>query len=193
MKETIKLLLKKIDREVDLIIKYIQDEKSGLTSTEFDKPITFSTNISDEQIKNTTKILKGRKGIYIFLTTSNFLFSKEKIHKWNNCTGAKINPQESNGNLNDFSVEKHQIFYLGSCYSESLLTRIRKHCISSEDTKTASLKLGNINRAWMKTNLQVYAFPIKNKFSDDELHLIITGIEKELHNRFITISGSSRT
>ncbi len=192
MKETIAILIEKIKYEVDLIEEYIRSgEYNG---AEFDEPGSFQIAISNEEVEEKTQKLWGRKGIYIFLTTSEFDFPQDKIIQWNSCSGALINSQDSvNGNIVSFSIEKDQIFYIGSCYSESLLTRIRQHCNNTNSTQTASLKMGDKHREWVKEYLEVYYFPIKKKYTENELHIIITGIEKELHNRYETIAGSSRT
>lgn len=192
MKETTATLINKIKDEVDKIEEFIRSGE--YKSSEFDAPGSFLINISKEDIESKTMALWGRKGIYIFLTTSGFPFPIEKIREWNSCSGALLNSQDNvNKNVVPFTVEKDQVFYIGSCYSESLLTRIRQHCTNTDDTQTASLKMGDPKRAWVKEYLEVYYFPIKKKFSENELHIIVTGVEKELHNRYETIAGSSRT
>lgn len=193
MKEIIKKLMTEIDKEVKLIGDYVTNRNHNYQSNVFEAPKIISTDLSNDEIIKETERLRGKKGVYVFITIHDFEFDKNRIHNWDQCSGAKVNSQDPSGNMYPFSVKKGEIFYIGSCYSNSLLTRIRKHCNQKEDVQESSLKLSNQNRIWAKSYLQVYCFPIKPLFDKTELHLIIPEFEKQLHNRFRAIIGSNRT
>lgn len=194
MIDIINSLYKNIVEEVDSMMQYI-NENTEYNSTVFDTPTSFTTDKTEDEIKKATKELYGRKGVYVFLTTGEFDFTKERITNWNSLSGAKVNSQDMNGNMKPFSVKKHEYFYIGSCYSESLLTRIRKHCNTLNDEATASLKMAHTDRKWIKPYLKVYCFPIKTEYCKEKikLHIIIAAVEHEFHSRKKTITGSSRT
>ena len=182
-----------IQTEVESIADYINGQTQTYQSDVFDHSDYFQIDISDDDIRKVTKQLRGKKGIYVFKTIDSIDFTDERIHNWNQLSGAKVNSQDPNGNMRPFHVDVGRVFYIGSCYSKSLQSRLRTHCTQADDVQEASLKLGHANRGWVKPYLQVYVFSMSPTFNDNERHLLIPEFEKQLHNTFRAIIGSNRT
>lgn len=193
MKQIVKQLMVQIQAEVDSIANYINGKTQAFQSDVFEYSGSFQIAITKDEFMEKARCLRGKKGIYIFKTIDSFEFTNERIHNWNQCSGARVNSQDPNGNMYPFHVDAGRIFYIGSCYSKSLQSRIITHCNQATDVQEASLKLGHSNRGWVKPYLQVYYFSMASSFSDSERHLLIPEFEKQLHNRFRAIIGSNRT
>lgn len=193
LNQTVKSLLEQLGKESTLIVDCLSGDVSEFKSDVFDKPRVFCTCISDEEIIIETNKLRERYGIYVFIANEDFEFTEERISAWKKCSGASLNSQDKNKNMRPFNVKKGSQIYLGSCYSESLLTRVKEHCTQAMDVQKASLKLNNKNRKWVKPFLKVYCFPIKPIFSESELRVILPATEKFLHGKCQPIIGSSRT
>lgn len=188
MKKTVEHLIKLAQKECEQIITYYKNEKDeDFKSDTFDSPISFLTGVSEKDLKENAKKLRGRHGVYIFVIIRSLNISVKEIGKWNDIKGGRIT---FTGNINDISKSNGDCFYIGSCYRHSLMTRIQEHF--SEEKGPASLKLNNRNRKWIKASLKAYCFPIQDKYSKEEMRIVLSTIEKELHNKLKAVAGSNR-
>ena len=161
LNQTLRSLIEQLRNEADLITSYLLSESSDFKSEVFDTPKEFDVDITDLETEQKASQLRERKGIYIFIAKKGFEFTAARITEWRECKGAPINSQDKNGNMFPFKVDKKRAFYLGSCYNESLYSRVKEHCLQNEDVETASLKLNHEARKWAKEYLKVCCFPIK--------------------------------
>ncbi|MDE5768448.1 MAG: hypothetical protein K2H82_03605 [Oscillospiraceae bacterium] len=192
MREAIITLTNQIQTELQKISDFIHEGRE-YNSDLFDIAGSFSAVLSVDQIKMRTEQLKGRKGVYLFVSNSSFEISTNQILEWNKVTSALINSHDAYGNNINADISQGQVFYLGSCYSEkgSLLTRLRQHCNYAKDKP--SLKLQNERREWIRQYLEVYFFAMERNYSDEEKRIILPAIEHRLHISFKPIAGSKRT
>lgn len=193
MREAIRTLTDQVHVEIQKIENFINggDEYN---SDLFDLTGTFSAILSENQIIEKTEPLRGRKGVYLFVSNSSFAITTNQILEWNGVDSALINSHDASGNNIDANITRGQIFYLGSCYAEngcSLLTRLRDHC--NFDDNKSSLKLQNEHRRWVRQYLEVYYFAIAKRYSNIEKRIILPAIEHYLHAYFAPIAGSKRT
>lgn len=185
MQETIKKFIELVKKESQQIIDCCQDEKSK--SEVFNQPLSFLASISEVDRKKIVRKLRAQHGIYIFILVKDLYITMEQMLEWNNVKGAHINFSR---NPMDIDAKEKDFFYIGSCCSQSLMSRIRIH-FSAETTST-SLKLNHDKRKWAKSSLKVYCFPIKSTFSEEEMRIILPAIERNLHNKMKAIAVSCR-
>ena len=192
MREAINTLTAQINHEILMIQNYISNREE-YNGDLFNLVDSFEVNASIEQVKSATNCLKGRKGIYLFVSNSTFNISTEQVLDWNRVSSAKLNSYDPHGNVIPATINAGDVFYLGSCYSESgsLLSRLRQHCNYSSEK--SSLKLQHNNRQWVRQYLVVYYFAIDKNYSDEEKRIILPAIERHLHNNIYHIAGSKRT
>ncbi len=185
MQETIKHLMESGKRECQQISNYFKGGE--FKSDIFDTPCSFLASVSKEDLEKNIKKLRARYGIYIFVMKNDLNISVQQALSWNKIGGAPLN---FSGNPKDISAKENDCFYIGSCYNQSLLTRMHNHFSNKENMK--SLKLNISGREWIKSSLKVYCFPIKLIFCENERRIILRAIEKDLHNNLKAIAGSSR-
>ncbi len=192
MREAIQILASQIHDEVKKIRRHTLKEEKYQGDL-FNLVGSFSVNATESQVKSDTNCLKGRKGVYLFIANDTFNVSKEQILSWNRVPSAPLISHDPHGNVIPTTVNRGEIFYLGSCYSESgsLLSRLRQHCNYASDK--SSLKLQNINRQWVRQYLDAYYFAIDRIYDDEKKRIILPAIERELHNSFQHLAGSKRT
>ena len=177
MKKVMAELLRIVDAQVASIIDHISTGNVFVSET-FDGPVI--TSESPER----GSPLRGRKGVYVFVLTGDISLTHEDIRKWcSKCTGAPFlfwNPRE---------LHAGECLYVGSAI-KSLYSRIRRHI--SGKGEYSSLNLSAPTRQILKPIIKVYAFPIKKKFSDEMIRMILPAIEKRLHQHLHPITGQSR-
>ena len=125
--------------------------------------------------------MRGKKGVYIFLITNPVFLDNNIVFKWNSVPGAGFKL------YNQPSLVVGDCLYVGS--SESLYGRMREHF--SDNSGAASLKLSHPNRKIALDSVCVYSFALKREFAEYS-SIIITQIEKRLHNSLQPKAGSSR-
>ena len=81
--------------------------------------------------------------------------------------------------------------YLGSCVSKSLYSRIKEHF--SIGGSYQALKLGHQARQVLFREVYCIAFPIKQKYSEQQYRILLPNIERKLHELLAPLCGSSRT
>ena len=156
----------------------INNEK--YSSHVFDDPIRF--NAKAERPKS----IRGRRGIYIFVSKKRIPMNRRIVTAWNDVGGAGFNEDYLK---NITSIKEGDCFYLGSCASEdsgSLYVRIGQHL-----GNYSGLKLANPTRVFMKDSLDVIAFPIRKEYKG-YYRIILTTIEKQLHLIIKPKTGASR-
>ena len=163
------------------------DHQKELQSDIFDAPICYEMYPSKKELGP----LIGKKGVYIFRVKKVQELTRDAIKKWNEEVGAKFLPIY--GGPASISFCTNDPLYIGSCYRESLFTRMQAHyglnCKSG-------LRLSEDKRAVLKDNVRAYAFPIKKEYlQKDTLYakMILPIIEKELHMILHPKAGSTRT
>lgn len=174
MKALLKKISEKFDEEAEKIQEYIIN-KTDYTSDFFDILPTFTS------LEKRPPKMWGTKGVYIFLITSPVLLDYKIVSKWNNVSGAGFK------SYNQPSLAVGDCLYVGS--SDSLYGRMREHF--SADGGAASLKLSHPNRKFALNSVCVYSFALKREFVNYR-SIIITQIEKRLHNSLKPKAGSSR-
>jgi len=155
---------------------------------------SFSANLSIDQIEEQTKQLRGRHGVYFFISNQDFEISNQQVFAWNNEeNSAPITTTDQNGNPCGTTVSRGDIFYLGSSAAKqtSLLRRLREHCNHAEN-KTG-LKLLNEHRNWVRQYLDVFYFATDRSYSDYENRIILPAIERSLHSSLSPIAGGKQT
>ncbi|SEK90630.1 hypothetical protein SAMN02910353_01513 [Ruminococcus sp. YRD2003] len=192
MREAIQILINQIHEEVNMIRRHTLGEETYQGDL-FNLVGSFSVNQNESQVKSDTNCLKGRKGVYLFVANDTFEVSTEQILSWNRVSSAPLISHDPQGNVIPATVHSGEIFYLGSCYSESgsLLSRLRQHCNYAADK--SSLKLQNRNRQWVRQYLVAYYFAINKEYDNEVKRIILPAIERELHNSFFHLAGSKRT
>lgn len=174
MKDLLKRLSKKFDEEAEKISRYIT-EKNEYDFAFFDILPTFTS------LEERPRKLRGKKGVYIFLMTKPVELNYDIISKWNSVSGAGFK------NYQQRSLAVGDCLYVGS--SESLYARMTEHF--SADCGAASLKLSHPNRKLALDSVCVYSFALKSDYIDYR-SMIITQIEKRLHDSLQPKAGSSR-
>ncbi len=130
--------------------------------------------------------LRGKKGIYCFVLKEDFTFSYEQTKDWsNNIRGAGFREWGQKFCASDAA------FYIGSSFSCSVYERIGQHINGKGNY--SSLNLEHKKRQFVKNKLKIHCFYIDDCFSKEELKIILTHIEKGLHERLKPYVGSSRT
>jgi len=174
MKELLKKLSEKFDEEADKIKECVINN-TDYTSEFFDILPTFTS------LEKRPSKMRGKKGVYIFLITKPVSLNYNIITKWNSVSGAGFK------SYNQPSLVIGDGLYVGS--SDSLYGRMREHF--SADSGAASLKLSHPNRKLALESVCVYSFALKRDFVNYS-SMIITQIEKRLHNSLYPKAGSSR-
>ena len=174
MKELLKKLSEKLDEEAEKIRDSVINN-ADYTSEFFDILPTVTS------LENRPRKMRGKKGVYIFLITKPVSLNYNIISKWNRVYGAGFK------SYNQPSLVVGDCLYVGS--SDSLYGRMREHF--SEGCGAASLKLSHPNRKFALASVCVYSFALKRDFADYS-SIIITQIEKRLHNSLEPKAGSSR-
>ena len=182
MYELLKNFNKKIRKEVEGICDLVL-QKDDVSLDIFDSPSCFS-KCPQNHPRPTS--LWGRHGIYIFLIEHDEVISENKVRKWN-----ELNQGASFKNYKPYDLKQGDCLYVGDCVSFSLYTRIRQHFANQESY--SSLKLNNPARNFLLNNVKIYAFPIKNVYTEEMYRVILPTIEKRLHELLQPKCGSSRT
>ena len=174
MKALLKELSEKFDEEADKIKEFVTNN-ANYTSDFFDVLPTFTS------LEKRPPKMRGKKGVYIFLITKPVSLDYKIVSKWNEVAGAGFKF------YNQPSLVIGDCLYVGS--SDSLYGRMTEHF--SPDSGAASLKLSHPNRKFALDSICVYSFALKRDFFDYS-SMIITQIEKRLHNSLKPKAGSSR-
>lgn len=174
MKELLKKLSEKFDEEADKIRDFVINN-TDYPSDFFDILPTFTS------LENRPRKMWGKKGVYIFLITEPISLDYNIVSKWNGISGAgfKLYDQPS--------LVVGDCLYVGS--SDSLYGRMTEHF--SANSGAASLKLSHPDRKLALNSVCVYSFALKRDFVDYS-SMIITQVEKRLHNSLQPKAGSSR-
>lgn len=178
-------LNKYLEDDAKAIVNYISNYKSNLPPS----PINIKLNAFDEiiffnrdPIKGTpeNKLLSSKKGIYVFIMTTNY----QRTSKFNHVYyGAPLR------DLTITTFSSGVILYLGT--AKSILTRMHQHFATDNDyNRTGSLKLGSINRQSLLGSFMIYAFCIKDKYAK-YYPLIGPTVEKYLHNNLSVLVGNN--
>lgn len=178
-------LNKYLEDDAKEIVNYISNYKSILPPS----PINIKLNAFDEiiffnrdPIKGTpeNKLLSSKKGIYVFIMTTNY----QRTSKFNHVYyGAPLR------DLTITTFSSGVILYLGT--AKSILTRMHQHFATDNDyNRTGSLKLGSINRQSLLGSFMIYAFCIKDKYAK-YYPLIGPTVEKYLHNNLSVLVGNN--
>ena len=164
-----------IAKETAMISDYITNTLS-YESTLFDQPFIMENDKRPEA-------LRGRKGVYIFILTADVRFEKRDVSEWRKVRGAGLN--------NELKKEYRSgdCLYVGSCQSQSLYTRIRQHFAEKGDF--TALKLRDPRRMIMYGKTKAFIFPIKQEYKEYN-RIILTSIERKLHNHFSPLAGGSK-
>lgn len=174
MKDLLKKLSEKFDEEADKIKESVINN-TEYTSDFFDILPTFTS------LEKRPRKMWGKKGVYIFVITKQVSLNYNIVCKWNSVSGAGFK------SYNQQSLVVGDCLYVGS--SDSLYGRMREHF--SADSGAASLKLSHPNRKLALESVCVYSFALKRDFVIYS-SIIITQIEKRLHNSLQPKAGSSR-
>ena len=174
MKELLQKLSEKFDEEADKIKEFVTNN-ANYSSDFFDILPTFTS------LGTRPRKMWGKKGVYIFLITKPVSLDYKIVSKWNEVTGAGFK------SYHQPSLAVGDCLYVGS--SDSLYGRMTEHF--SPDSGAASLKLSHPNRKFALDSVCVYSFALKRDFIDYS-SMIITQIEKRLHNSLKPKAGSSR-
>ena len=174
MKELLKELSEIFDEEADKIKESVINN-TDYRSDFFDILPTFSS------LKKRPSKMWGKKGVYIFVITKHIELNFKLVSKWNSVSGAGLKSYQQK------SLEVGDCLYVGS--SDSLYGRMTEHF--SSDSGAASLKLSHENRKIVLDSVCVHSFALKSDLKDYS-SMIITQIEKRLHNSLKPKAGSSR-
>ena len=174
MKALLKELSEKFDEEAEKIQEHIIN-KTDYASDFFDILPTFNS------LEDRPRKMWGKKGVYIFLITKPVSLDYKIVSKWNEVPGAGFK------SCHQPSLAVGDCLYVGS--SDSLYGRMTEHF--SSDSGAASLKLSHPNRKFALDSICVYSFALKKDFVDYS-SMIITQIEKRLHNSLKPKAGSSK-
>lgn len=185
--EQIEQLEQALENEALLIEAYLS-EGTDYNSEVFDKPVTIKLDDDDTNILNHISRLTSLRGIYAFVTVSGFDFDMDARLKWNECNGAPARHRDSETD----HISKGQVFYIGASSKDSLGERIKKHCTMATNAPTASLKLQYPTRKWVRPYLKVICFPIKIAVSDHARHMVLSFVERLLHEHYEPVVGSRR-
>jgi len=168
------------NNEANNIINYIHNQQD-YNSDIFDEPVSTDAN------ENRPKSLRGQKGVYVVLFTENKHLTYEDITKWCSVKGAPFNIV-----WRDYAFEEAQCLYVGSCSSNSLYKRLGEHYRS--DNEKYSLNINHPNRILLKDSIRILLFPLKKNLDlkEAEIRIVVTSIEKILHNRLHPLTGLSR-
>lgn len=178
VKELLKEFQSRIIAETKKMIVWANDQNSDYSSEIFDVPMQFS-------FPPALNKLRGRMGLYIFITTEAKTLSYDDVKNWHlKIKGAGFK-QWKKTEINDGDC-----LYVGSCTNKSLYSRIKEHF--SKDGSYTALKLSHPTRNMLLDCVKCYAFPIKKEFSKQEIRIVVTSVEKELHNCLMPHCGSSR-
>ena len=142
----------RLQQETESIINKINGGEEEKTSDIFEDKIVF---FSFPQQKDLERALRGKKGVYLFRITEDCELTKEQVKAWNDERGSEF-PVLSG--VRDISLKKGDFLYIGSCYSESIYTRVQSH-YSYKDK--SGLQLNRAGRQILKDKVALYAFPIK--------------------------------
>lgn len=182
--QTVKKLYEMIASEAQKIAAFDRQKEHQFDI--FDAPVCYEMYPSKDELKS----LRGKKGVYIFRVKNAQKLTRDEIKKWNEEKGANFLPIY--GGPASISFCSNDVLYIGSCYSESLFTRMQEHY---GDYKPG-LQLNAAQRTVLRDNVRAYAFPIKKEYlQKDTLYakMILPVIEKELHNLLHPKAGSTRT
>jgi hypothetical protein len=174
MKDLLKKISEKFDEEADKIKNHIT-AKEEYTSDLFDALPTFTS------IVTRPKKMRGKKGIYVFMITKPITLDHKIISAWNDVQGAGFKSYKQP------SLVEGDCLYLGS--SDSLFHRMTEHF--SDNSGAASLKLSHNKRKIALDSVCVYSFALKEDYIAYS-SMIITQIEKRLHNSMLPKAGSSK-
>lgn len=174
MKDLLKKISEKFDEEADKIKNHIIT-KEEYTSDFFDALPTFTS------IGTRPKKMRGQKGIYVFIITKPIKLDHKIISAWNDVKGAGFKSYKQP------SLVVGDCLYLGS--SDSLYSRMTEHF--SDNGGAASLKLSHSKRKIALASVCVYSFALKKDYVPYS-PMIITQIEKRLHNSMLPKAGSSK-
>lgn len=177
----------RLQQETESIINKINGGEEEKTSDIFEDKIVF---FSFPQQKDLERALRGKKGVYLFRITEDCELTKEQVKAWNDEWGSEF-PALSG--VRDISLKKGDFLYIGSCYSESIYTRVQSH-YSYKDK--SGLQLNREGRQILKDKVALYAFPIKKEYTKEEgmfAKCILPIVEKMLDNRLKPKAGSTRT
>ncbi len=163
--------------EAQNILDYIV-KGGAYSSNVFESPVEMMGN----DIRPSTLI--GKRGVYLFIITAPKHLSRAEVQAWDSAGSAGFDGKlEVNLNVGD-------CLYLGSCASESsgsLYVRIGQHQSSSY----SGLKLNHKSRSFAGGIVKIYAFPARRIYKSF-YRIILTAIEKKLHNKLEPKAGSSR-
>ena len=177
----------RLQQETESIINKINGGEEEKTSDIFEDKIVF---FSFPQQKDLERALRGKKGVYLFRITEDCELTKEQVKAWNNEWGSEF-PVLSG--VRNISLKKGDFLYIGSCYSESIYTRVQSH-YSYKDK--SGLQLNREGRQILKDKVALYAFPIKKEYTKVEglfANCILPNVEKLLDNWLKPKAGSTRT
>lgn len=165
-----------LEAEADKIINRINNG-GDYSSEMFENPIEF---LVDERPPK----LIGYYGVYAFVISEDVHLSYEQVLKWCGISGAPYNDYR----IRDLS--EGMSLYVGSCSSESIYSRMGNHFKS--DGSATSLNINHPNRVFLKDFVRIMAFPLKREY-DKYAKLIVTFIEKRMHDVLKPITGKSKT
>lgn len=178
MKKALTEFLQRADTEVSAILDHIS-AGTLFSSDTFDSPVITT------EAPECGSPLRGRNGVYIFILTADIDLTYDDVKNWcTACQGAPFErwePQE---------LHTGDCFYVGSATSESLYSRLRSHI--NGDGEHTSLNLSVPARQKLKPILKVYAYPIKKCFNEEMIRIVLTVIEKRLHQQLHPITGKSK-
>ena len=179
----------RLQQETESIINKINGSEKEKTSDIFEDKIVFSSFPQKEDLR---KALSGKKGVYLFRITEDCELTKEQVKAWNDEWGSKFSVLSGVRNI---SLKKCDFLYIGSCYSESIYTRVQAHY--SYNYKSG-LQLNTKGRQILKDKVALYAFPIKKEYYKTKeeglfAKCILPIVEKMLDNRLKPKAGSTRT
>lgn len=130
------------------------------------------------------KATRGRRGIYVFTVKEAFHLTKDEVYRYcNECRGALIDKK------GELDLAEGQHFYQGSVIRQSFQQRMKDHY--SSGSQVSSLQLNHPSRIIIKDKLRLFIFPVIKEL--EEHPFFIRMIEKELHNNFRPVAGSTRT
>lgn len=130
---------------------------------------------------------RGRKGIYIFLMTTDVHLTHQQVSEWNS------RPSEAGlTSTLEQDLKEGDCLYLGSIYNGSLESRLGQHFGPSGNVDPHGLALSYPTRKIVSGCVKVVVFPLKTEFNQ-YAPLFVPRIEKVLHNRLRPKAGSSRT
>ena len=163
-----------IKRESDNIISFVNGKK--YQSELFENPVEYIP----PQARPT--VLRGKKGIYIFFLNRDVSLTDTQVRAWNNIKNAPFQ------NYNAKEMHLGDCFYVGSCKSKSVYSRLGEHFKEN----ISGLKLAAPARNMMQDAVRIVAFPFKKEY-ESSARCIIPEIEKQLHLSLRPMTGGNRT